>query len=73
MPMCIASFYYAHNRKHNHSYSKVSFILVASKFLSIQYDQIQRYKQPCGTSYKLIIFTLSENAESLELIPITGM
>ena len=31
------------------------------------------YIQSCGISYKLIIFTLSENAESLELIPITGM
>jgi len=63
MPMCIASLYYAHNRKHNNSYSKVSFILVGSEF----------YKQSCGILYELIIFTLSENAESLELIPITGM
>ena len=60
MPMCIASFYYAHNRKHKYSQSKVLFILVAAK-------------HSCGISYKLIIFTLSENAESLELIPITGM
>ena len=67
MPMCIASLYYTHNRKHNNSYSKVSFILVGSEFVS------KHYKQSCGISYELIIFTLSENAESLELIPITGM